>query len=90
MRALQAELQGRAPHLQALVEAAVAQERAQQETRNLRVLDLLRSKVCGYWHGITDACNFHPSWRIDGIEGISSGYRWTLGPAMQPKLTLVI
>ncbi len=46
LRALQAELQGRVPQSHALVEAAVAQEKALQETRNLRVLDLLRSKVC--------------------------------------------
>ncbi|KAK9863504.1 hypothetical protein WJX84_001683 [Apatococcus fuscideae] len=35
---------GRVPQSHALVEAAVAQEKALQETRNLRVLDLLRSK----------------------------------------------
>ncbi|KAK9819108.1 hypothetical protein WJX74_002074 [Apatococcus lobatus] len=44
LRALQEELQGQAPKCHALIQAAVAQEKAQQETRNLRVLNLLRSK----------------------------------------------
>lgn len=45
LRALQEELHGRAPSSHALIQAAIAQEKAQQETRNLRVLNLLRSKV---------------------------------------------
>lgn len=50
LRALQEELHGRAPSSHALIQAAIAQEKAQQETRNLRVLNLLRSKVCFCTH----------------------------------------
>jgi hypothetical protein len=47
LQGLQASLQDSAgPSVEALVEAAVGRERALQDTRNKKVLELLNNKVC--------------------------------------------
>ena len=48
LQKLQASLQNAAgPSVDALVDAAVARERAAQDTRNRKVLELLNNKVSG-------------------------------------------
>ena len=47
LQGLQASLQDSAgPSVEALIEAAVGRERALQDTRNKKVLELLNNKVC--------------------------------------------